>query len=246
MDGIDGTANVIPDALSSWGNSNTPPVWNIDLKSSMDAAYMKNSGYTPAPGDKYITGGTEIVCNVTMLVVPFIGEADTAAALTDDLKAASRTSTSNIAANKSAGDAARDAIQDLNPGPKPEQTFTTTSGTRRVDLLTAAGRTIESKAGRTSLTKSIRLQIEKDQDLIRSGQVSDVEWVFSRSAVTGKIGPTKAPRRALTKAGIKCTDSGTESDAGSAAAAKATAALRLLRLPRPLTPAAAGRNIYAV
>ena len=91
-------------------------------------------------------------------------------------------------------------------------------------MLTADGRAIESKVGRTSLTKSIQLQIQKDQLLVSSGQVESVEWVFSRSAVTGKIGPTKSIAKALDKAGIKWTASGAESNAGTAAAAKATAA----------------------
>lgn len=39
-------------------------------------------------------------------------------------------------------------------------------------------------------------------DMLRSGDVTGIEWVFSRSGVTGQIGPTGPLADALSKAGI--------------------------------------------
>jgi hypothetical protein len=70
---------------------------------------------------------------------------------------------------------------------------------RRLDILTQGGLGIESKVGRTSLTATTRSQIAKDGLLLRSGDVTGIEWVFSR---TGQIGPTGPLADALSKAGI--------------------------------------------
>lgn len=63
-------------------------------------------------------------------------------------------------------------------------------------------RGIESKVGRTSLTAATRSQIAKDGLLLRNRDVASIEWVFSRSGVTGKIGPTGPLAGALSEAGI--------------------------------------------
>ena len=109
---------------------------------------------------------------------------------------------SRIAANQAAGNAARDRLLAGYPGALPEQSFTTTAGVRRLDILTQGGLGIESKVGRTSLTATTRSQIAKDGLLLRSGDVTGIEWVFSRSGVTGQIGPTGPLADALSKAGI--------------------------------------------
>lgn len=105
-------------------------------------------------------------------------------------------------ANQAAGNAARDAIAAENPGSSIEQTFQTALGARRVDVLTQNGLAIESKVGYTSLSSSIQAQIAKDQLLIENGDVTGVQWVFGRSAVTGQIGPSGPLGAALDKAGI--------------------------------------------
>lgn len=88
------------------------------------------------------------------------------------------------------------------PGALVEQSFSTAAGIRRLDVLTHSGLAIESKVGRTSLTGTVSQQIAKDQMLMRSGDVSGVQWVFTRSAVTGQVGPTGPLMAALNNAGI--------------------------------------------
>lgn len=109
---------------------------------------------------------------------------------------------SRIAANQAAGNAARDVLAASHPGSLIEQSLSTTAGVRRLDVLTQGGLGIESKVGRTSLTAATRSQIAKDSLLLRNGDVTGMEWVFSRSGVTGQIGPTGPLGGALGKAGI--------------------------------------------
>jgi hypothetical protein len=109
---------------------------------------------------------------------------------------------SRIALNQAAGNAARDAISAAHPGSLIEQSFTTTAGVRRLDVLTRGLVGIESKVGRTSLTGATRSQIAKDSLLLQNGDVNGIQWVFSRSGVTGQIGPTGPLADALSKAGI--------------------------------------------
>lgn len=110
---------------------------------------------------------------------------------------------SRIAANQAAGNAARDSIAAENPGSDIEQTFSTGLGPRRIDVLTNVGLGIEVKVGRTSLTSAVQAQIAKDSWLLlNEPDVSGIQWVFSRSAVTGQIGPTGPLAGALDKAGI--------------------------------------------
>lgn len=109
---------------------------------------------------------------------------------------------SGIAANQLAGNAARDALAAAHPGSLIEQSFSTTAGVRRLDVLTQGGLGIESKVGRTSLTTATRSQIAKDSLLLGKRDVTGIEWVFSRSGVTGQMGPTGPLADALGKAGI--------------------------------------------
>ena len=105
-----------------------------------------------------------------------------------------------IQANKSAGDAARDAIA-ARTGGIIEQNFRVTGGLRRVDVLDGTT-AIESKVGRTSLTERVRQELARDIKMLRSGQVDRVQWEFSPSGVTGKGGPTGPLRQKLEKFGI--------------------------------------------
>jgi hypothetical protein len=107
-----------------------------------------------------------------------------------------------ILSNQAAGNAARDTLAAENSGSLTEQTFQTSLGARRVDVLTQDGLAIESKVGRTSLTSDTVLQIAKDQLLLNNPRISGVTWVFTRSGVTGNIGPTGPLATALDKAGI--------------------------------------------
>ena len=61
---------------------------------------------------------------------------------------------------------------------------------------------IESKVGRTGLTSRVRQEVARDIKILRSGQLDRIEWVFTRSPTTGKIGPTKALENVLNKHGI--------------------------------------------
>jgi hypothetical protein len=81
-------------------------------------------------------------------------------------------------------------------------TIQTALGARRLDVLTQQGLAIESKVGYTTLTSGIQLQIDKDALLMQNPQISGVEWMFTRSAATGLVGPSGPQARALAKAGI--------------------------------------------
>ena len=108
---------------------------------------------------------------------------------------------STVEANQAAGDAARDAIA-ARTGGQTEVNFRVTGGLRRVDVLDGTT-AIESKVGRTSLTKRVRQELARDVKMLRSGQVDKVQWEFTRSQVTGKIGPTGPLRQKLQKFGIE-------------------------------------------
>jgi len=75
----------------------------------------------------------------------------------------------------------------------------TSLGNRRIDVLTRDGLAIESKVGRTSLTQTIRTQILKDIELRNSSRsrVTSLRYEFSRSPVTGQVGPTAPLARFL-------------------------------------------------
>ena len=118
----------------------------------------------------------------------------------DAYKVVSRVTKSTVQANKAAGDAARDAIA-ARTGGVIEQNFRVTGGLRRVDVLDGTI-AIESKVGRTGLTKRVRQELARDVKMLRSGQVDRVQWEFSRSGVTGKSGPTGPLRQKLEKFGI--------------------------------------------
>ena len=77
----------------------------------------------------------------------------------------------------------------------------TTVGVRRIGVLDGKIG-IESKVGRTGLTKRTRQELARDIKLVRSGQLDGIEWVFTRSPTTGKIGLTAPLESKLNKFGI--------------------------------------------
>lgn len=109
-----------------------------------------------------------------------------------------------IEANQAAGNAARDAVRErFFPNARPEVDEPTPLGPRRVDILDG-NHAVEVKNGKTSLTTTgsspTQLQIAKDVELMKEGFT--VEWIFTRSDVTGAAGPTGPLADALAKAGI--------------------------------------------
>ncbi len=109
-----------------------------------------------------------------------------------------------VLANKAAGDSARDAIA-ARTGGMIEQSFRVTGGVRRVDVLVDS-LAIESKVGRTAMTDRVRQELARDIKLLRSGQVEKIRWEFSRSDITGKIGPTLPLRQKLEKLGVEIVE----------------------------------------
>ena len=110
-----------------------------------------------------------------------------------------------VLANQAAGNAARDAIAATRPGSLIEQDRRLTGGLRRIDVLD--GRTaIESKVGRTCLSKDVTRELARDIKMLRAGLVDSVEWHFSPSPTTGKVGPTRPLRAKLNKFGIRIVD----------------------------------------
>ncbi|GLI27912.1 hypothetical protein ARHIZOSPH14_21540 [Agromyces rhizosphaerae] len=107
-----------------------------------------------------------------------------------------------LSANAAAGNTARDSIAAANSGSRIEQSLSTAFGARRIDVLTRGGVGIESKVGRTYLTSATRSQIAKDSWLLQNEEVAGIHWVFSRSAATGRIGPSGPLADALRNAGI--------------------------------------------
>ncbi len=80
----------------------------------------------------------------------------------------------------------------------------TVGGTRRIDVLKQGGELvgIESKVGRTALDSRIKQELARDWWLRRQGQLDRILCEFSRSEVTGKVGPTKSLLDKLLKLGF--------------------------------------------
>ncbi|WP_322053235.1 two-partner secretion domain-containing protein [Paraburkholderia bannensis] len=88
-------------------------------------------------------------------------------------------------------------------GGQPQVPFSTSLGTRVVDLMGMDGVANEAKVGYTSLDSDTALQVAKDAELIKTGAVSGVTWNFYTSPVTGRGGPSAALLKALQSAGIQ-------------------------------------------
>ena len=77
----------------------------------------------------------------------------------------------------------------------------TTIGGRYIDQL-ANGIAHEAKVGYTTLTSTVKTQILKDAELIRTRQIKGAVWHFYRSPKTGKIGLSKPLKNFLKENGI--------------------------------------------
>lgn len=87
-------------------------------------------------------------------------------------------------------------------GGRSQVFFRTAKGGRYVDQL-VNNIAHESKVGYTSLSSTVRNQIAKDVELLKSKSVSGVVWHFFTSPVTGARGPSAALEAELKQAGIK-------------------------------------------
>jgi YD repeat-containing protein len=76
-------------------------------------------------------------------------------------------------------------------GGTSQKYFNTTLGRRFVDQVGPNGIAHESKVGWTDLTQQVRVQIQKDAELVASGQVSDYVWHFFPSPTNGLSGASK-------------------------------------------------------
>ncbi|ELV1430591.1 RHS repeat protein [Escherichia coli] len=103
--------------------------------------------------------------------------------------------------NKTIGDKVRDMIAKERGTTLIEQNYRVTGGLRRIDVVDGVTG-IESKVGRTGLTTRVRQEVARDIKILRSEQLDQIEWVFTRSPTTGKIGPTKPLEDLLNKHGI--------------------------------------------
>jgi RHS repeat-associated protein len=146
---------------------------------------------------------TRACANAAIAIVP-IGRGTTMMKSALEAETLAAKSGSQILTNKAIGDAAADAIASQYSGALREVTLQAASGARRLDLLTPQGLAIESKVGRTSLTKATRQQIQRDVELMNDplGGVTSVEWQFGTSPITGRGGPTGPLEAALRAAGI--------------------------------------------
>ena len=96
-----------------------------------------------------------------------------------------------------------DEIGGRFPGSRREVTLNALTGIRRVDVLTESGIDIESKVGRTYLTKRTRQQIARDVELLKQNEdVMAVAWQFTTSPLTSRGGPSAALASELDNAGI--------------------------------------------
>jgi hypothetical protein len=89
-----------------------------------------------------------------------------------------------------------------------KKTFSTSFGDRQVDCYTPDRVAREAKFGQQGLSEgldehSIRLEIEKDKELLRSKQVDAVEWHFYENPETGTAGWSSPLGDALRDAGFR-------------------------------------------
>ena len=87
---------------------------------------------------------------------------------------------------------------------KSQAYFKTSQGGRYIDQL-ADGIAHESKVGYVTLNKRVKVQIEKDVELINTGQIEGAHWHFFTSDVTGKGGASGPLLNYLSENGIEHT-----------------------------------------
>ena len=115
--------------------------------------------------------------------------------------AAARIASKSSYASGAEGEA---ALAKIVGGGETHAYFKTSLGRRFVDLL-SDNIAHESKAGYTTLTKRVKLQILKDEELIREKEIKGAQWHFFRSSITGKRGPSEPLKKFLEERGIKYT-----------------------------------------
>lgn len=115
---------------------------------------------------------------------------------------------SGLAANRAAGNAARDFVAQREAPALIEQSRRTTGGLRRTDVVkeTLERLGVEVKVGRTGLTGAVRQELARDLKLLRAGTYDKMRWEFFRSLRTGKGGPTARLRAKLGKYGIEIVE----------------------------------------
>jgi hypothetical protein len=86
-------------------------------------------------------------------------------------------------------------------GGKSQVPVITSQGIRILDQV-KNGMAYESKVGYVSLTNEISLQVSKDVELINRGVVDSVSWVFFKSPITGKQGPSLPLFELLEQSGL--------------------------------------------
>lgn len=113
--------------------------------------------------------------------------------------------TKGVQANSQAGNAARDEIAAREAPVSKERRFETAAGSRFSDVLKEGKErvVIESKVGLTSLSKVVKQQLARDWWLRHEGKVDRVIWEFTRSKVTGEVGPNEPLRKILEKLGFE-------------------------------------------
>lgn len=87
--------------------------------------------------------------------------------------------------------------------------LSTSIGVRKPDgipvgtTVTSTDKLFEAKVGFQELSGNTATQVEKDAELLKSGQINEITWSFFRSPKTGKVGGSDELLQALKKAGIK-------------------------------------------
>lgn len=125
----------------------------------------------------------------------------------EDAVSSGADATSGVLRNKAIGDEASDRIAARYPGAQREVTLQAASGPRRLDVLTEQGLAIESKVGRTGLTRRTRQELARDVELLNdsTSPVTSLMWEFSRSPITGRGGPSSRLASELLRNGIPWT-----------------------------------------
>lgn len=120
-------------------------------------------------------------------------------------KEVTKTAAKNATKSFSSGQAGEKYLETLVKVAGTQVYKKTTLGGRYIDVLDKSGIAHESKVGYVSLTSSIKKQIDKDYELVKSSNHKDIKgakWHFFRSNTTGKVGASKQVLDYLTKKGI--------------------------------------------
>jgi len=169
-------------------------LWNT-LKTSGMIGDIVNSGLSP----------DEIGTVVAFLVATVIIVAIVSFAIGTAIKAAGK-GLGGIRGNKIRGDQARSYVAAREGTRTIEKTVVCNGKVRRMDVITDGPLKlgIETKVGRTYLTKDVRRQLARDIKILRSRKhkIDSIQWEFFESSVTGQGGPSGPLLEKLGKLGI--------------------------------------------